>query len=148
MSPSQEHWGPGKLKGLAFLKRREQAGFQRRPVSKFTGMRTEWQPWFYLFPRHEEISRGDRQVTFAAQLAGFYVSEVLLSRTNAVRLANSNFEPGLGTKHTINQKLAPAVSKSHSSLCFVDASSFCNLGGLCDWRGRPNQADGAQPGEV
>jgi hypothetical protein len=70
----RKHWGPGKLKGLAFLKRENKPDFKPSRVEvkrNADGMATV----VYLFPRHEEISRGDRQVTFAAQLDRLFVSE-------------------------------------------------------------------------
>jgi hypothetical protein len=76
----KKHWGPGKLKGLAFLKRENKPDFKPSRVEvhrNADGMATV----VYLFPRHEEISRGDRQVTFAAQLARLYVSEFFYPAT-------------------------------------------------------------------
>jgi hypothetical protein len=76
----KRHWGPGKLKGVAFLKRENKPDFKPSRVEvhrNADGMATV----VYLFPRHEEISRGDRQVTFAAQLDRLYVSEFFYPAT-------------------------------------------------------------------
>jgi hypothetical protein len=54
----RKHWGPGKLKGLAFLKRENKPDFKPSRVEvhrNADGMATV----VYLFPRHEEI-RGDQ----------------------------------------------------------------------------------------
>jgi hypothetical protein len=70
----KKQWGPGKLKGLAFLQRENKPDFKPSRVEvhrNADGMATV----VYLFSRHEEISRGDRQVTFAAQLDRLFVSE-------------------------------------------------------------------------
>jgi hypothetical protein len=76
----KKHWGPGKLKGLAFLRRENKPDFKPSRVEVHRnagGMATV----VYLFPRHEEITRRDRNVVFSAQLDRLFVSEFFYPAT-------------------------------------------------------------------
>jgi hypothetical protein len=75
-----KHWGPGKLKGLAFLRRENKPDFKPSRVEvhrNADGMATV----VYLFPRHEEITRRDKNVVFAAQIDRLFVSEFFYPAT-------------------------------------------------------------------
>jgi hypothetical protein len=75
-----KHWGAHKLKGLAVLKRENKPDFKPSRVEvhrKADGMATV----VYLFPRHEEITRRDRNVIFSAQLDRLFVSEFFYPAT-------------------------------------------------------------------
>lgn len=70
----KKHWGAHKLKGLAYIRRENKPDFKpsRVEIVKHAdGMATV----VYLFPRHEEITRGDRNVIFAAQIDRLFVAE-------------------------------------------------------------------------
>jgi hypothetical protein len=73
-------WGPGKLKGLAYLKRENKRDFKPSMVEihrQSDGMADIT----YLFPRSEEISRRDRSVVFAAQIDRLFVAQVFYPGT-------------------------------------------------------------------
>jgi hypothetical protein len=73
-------WGPGKLKGLAYLKRENKRDFKPAMVEirrQSDGMADIT----YLFPRSEEISRRDRSVVFVAQIDRLFVSEFFFPGT-------------------------------------------------------------------
>jgi len=76
----KKHWGPGKLRGLAFLRRENKPDFKPSRVEvhrNADGMATV----VYLFPRHEEITRRDKNVVFAAQIDRLFVSEFFYPAT-------------------------------------------------------------------
>jgi hypothetical protein len=76
----KKHWGPGRLRGLAFLRRENKPDFKPSRVEvhrNADGMATV----VYLFPRHEEITRRDRNVIFAAQIDRLFVSEFFYPAT-------------------------------------------------------------------
>jgi hypothetical protein len=76
----KKHWGPRKLKGLAFLRRENKPDFKPSRVEvhrNADGMATV----VYLFPRHEEITRRDKNVIFAAQIDRLFVSEFFYPAT-------------------------------------------------------------------
>jgi hypothetical protein len=70
----EKHWGAGKLKGLAYLKRENKRDFKPSRVEivrQQDGMATVT----YLFSRSEEISRKDRSVIFVAQIDRLFVAQ-------------------------------------------------------------------------
>jgi hypothetical protein len=70
----EKHWGADKLKGLAYLRRENKPDFKPSHVEikrNADGTATV----VYLFSRHEEITRRDRSVIFAAQIDRFFVAE-------------------------------------------------------------------------
>jgi len=76
----KKHWGTGKLKGLAFLRRENKPDFKPSRVElhrNADGTATV----VYLFPRHEEITRRDKNVVFAAQIDRLFVSEFFYPAT-------------------------------------------------------------------
>jgi hypothetical protein len=76
----QKHWGATKLKGLAWLRREHKPDFKPSRVEvhrQADGMAT----LIYLFPRREEITRGDKNVIFAAQIDRLFISEVFYPGT-------------------------------------------------------------------
>jgi hypothetical protein len=75
-----KHWGAHKLKGLAFIKRENKPDFKPSRVEVHRnddGTAT----LVYLFPRHEEITRGDKNLVFAAQVDRLFVSEFFYPAT-------------------------------------------------------------------
>jgi hypothetical protein len=73
-------WGPGKLKGLAYLKRENKRDFKPSLV-KVERQSDGMANITYLFPRSEEISRRDRSVVFVAQIDRLFVSEFFFPGT-------------------------------------------------------------------
>jgi hypothetical protein len=76
----KKYWSPDRLKGLAFLRRENKPDFKPSRVEVHRnddGTAT----LVYLFPRHEEITRRDRNVIFAAQIARLFVSEFFYPAT-------------------------------------------------------------------
>jgi hypothetical protein len=76
----KKHWGAHKLKGLAYIKRENKPDFKPSRVEvhrNADGTAT----LVYLFPRHEEISRGDKDLVFAAQIDRLFVSEFFYPAT-------------------------------------------------------------------
>jgi hypothetical protein len=70
----KKHWGAHKLKGVAYIRRENKPDFKPSRVEvhrNADGMAT----LVYLFPRHEEITRGDKSLVFAAQIDRLFVAE-------------------------------------------------------------------------
>jgi hypothetical protein len=76
----ESRWGPGKLKGLAYLKRENKKDFK---PSRVEVVRNEdgTATVTYLFSRAEEITRRDRSVIFVAQLDRLFLSQFFYPRT-------------------------------------------------------------------
>lgn len=76
----KKHWGANKLKGLAYIRRENKPDFKPSRVEVHRtadGMAT----LVYLFPRREEITRGDKNVIFAAQIDRLFVAEFFYPAT-------------------------------------------------------------------
>lgn len=70
----EKHWGAGKLKGVAYLKRENKRDFKPSRV-EIVRQQNGMAAVTYLFSRSEEIGRRDRSVIFVAQIDRLFVAQ-------------------------------------------------------------------------
>ncbi len=76
----EQHWGPGKLRGLAYFKRANKPDFKPSRVEIVQhedGKATVT----YLFSRSEEITRRDGGVYFVAQIDRLFIAQIFYPAT-------------------------------------------------------------------
>jgi len=76
----ENHWGPGKLRGLAYFKRADKPDFKPSQVEiaqHEDGKATVT----YLFSRSEEITRRDGSIIFVAQIDRLFIAQIFYPGT-------------------------------------------------------------------